>query len=134
MKIKDISIGDIVLITEGVVKIHSIGWDLRDSRCIGVEGKCFRIYKSDEDIEPMPIYVAWLMNNGFKQIGEQFAYMYKEGETSIRIDTALNGSYSVLACRKPNKPDESVIKMDIRFAHELQHIMKLFKLRKEMEI
>lgn len=137
MNAKDLMIGSSVLFSEGIGKVASISWDLRNNRIIGIEGRGFRLNKDICDVSPMPLYVSMLERNGFKRIGKQEAFEYKEGNAKVYVNCSNlygDGKFNLIINRiSPNEGECGTVDINIRFVHELECAMRLCRIKKEIE-
>lgn len=124
MEKKDLMIGDWVLCDNAPYQIAEIGGMV----CIEAEQELFA---SLEDIEPIPLTAEILEKNGFRNIGGHWyddAADYYELEVEAYSDSIWRVIYHNTEF---NIGDERVF---VGHIHELQHALRLFGIKKEIEL
>ena len=138
MDIRDLMVGDIVRIQEGVVTVTAIGWYIDGEQVVYCKGDSYGIYRNVEDIKPQPIYVGLLENNGFKQRNGAEVWDFQEGKTEIHIVPNYfydDTSVTLIIERKDNRANGCAkVDINIRFFHELQHFMRLCGVKKQIQL
>ena len=124
MKATDLMIGDLVYIHEPECKGHRIdSIDELDGQ-VGADGEVY-----DEcDIRPIPLTEEILVKNGWDFRDRQYAIECKEdGQGIVELSRDEDGYYWSINW------DEYLI-IRIHYIHELQHILRLCGIEKELVI
>lgn len=123
MKATNLMIGDwVYCITDNTnVQIEEIFIDDIYGWCYKYEGKLNAL----NDIEPIPLTKEILEKNGFeKSQGEKFTwFICNVAAFDIRIVNEKNNLYDIKIAEYPRP---------ITYVHELQHLLKLCKIEKEI--
>ena len=130
MKANEIMIGDWVKFDEDICSVDEVRLDgavvltSMNTDLTSVDGS----QVEDEEIEPIPLTEGILEKNGFvkdkTQYGEDFYEFWSE-DLEYCIYLYLYGVYFFLFDN---------INMQIKYVHELQHILRLCNIDKEIEI
>ena len=121
MKVTDLMIGDLVNVNGLNLKVGAIHADE-----IGVVDPDYKIYWCSDDgldrIDPIPLTEEILVKNGFGKINNQYFF----GQVEIK---ELRDCWVVII----NKEDADV-DINIHFVHQLQHLLRLCGIEKELTI
>ena len=135
MKASDLMIGDLVNVNGLNLKVGAIHADE-----IGVFDPDFKIYWCSDDgldrIDPIPLTEEILVKNGF---------VYREEEETCATDAfhhwqldghwfALNSTQYFRKEKKEDMPRFDVAGIAIHYVHQLQHLLRLCGIEKEIEL
>lgn len=124
MDCKDLMIGDWVYIHVPECKGHRIDYISEIDEEVGADGELYSI----DDIRPIPLTEDILVKNGWDFRDRQYAIECKEDERGIvELSRDKGGYYWSINW------DEYLI-IRIHYAHELQHILRLCGIEKELTI
>ena len=123
MKIKEVSIGDWVLVNDRSVRVSLAGLTLWS-----------------DNIKPLPITIEIIKRNGFKRemnyITDELDDFYSciNGRVEMNNDKACinsNNEWNVYVYDEDNYP---IANCELTYVHELQHLLRLCKIDKEIVV
>lgn len=126
MKAEELMIGDYVRLKKNkeTVYIFEIDGD-RDVINNEADGYCSERNIRIGDIEPIPLTAEVLEKNGFRRLGEQYDIW-----TLMTLSlNCKNGMFGYYEQGNPYNPT-----FNVKYVHELQHALRLFKIDKEIEL
>lgn len=133
MKANEVMLGDWVLLTDYPVRVISIARDGIYFEDRFGKGAC-----SFDKIQPVPLTAEILEKNGFEKCNEDTdgAIQYEFGSPALGIDIWINTKPCLLGAWRTwegeTKSYTMVEELPINYVHELQHVLRLCGIEKEI--
>lgn len=140
MEIKGLEIGDYVIQKHSnlILKVSAIMPPY--VQCEGENGQFH-----EDTIEPIPLSVEILESNGFKLVGDHTSHwqICGDGYDDIQISGVPDPKHHVTLILNAHKDSTTgtgygfyrmIYDMPIRYVHELQHIMRICRIGKEIKL
>lgn len=134
MDIEELSVGNFVYLKNGKL--------LQGLQVTGIGDSFVNLKTSDEypnvlyplnDIEPIPLTKEILKKNEFIDYSFPFAYFCSK-DRRIEVKAITNSGDGYWCVHVDNEDFETIGSCDVQYVHEMQHLLRLCRYEKEIEL